>query len=429
MPFRCVECGYSTGKWMGFCPTCGNEHHLTEEADPRRAVAPTEALPLAKVRASTNVRRTTGIGEIDRVLGGGLVGGSVVLIGGEPGVGKSTLMLQLAASLCESGARTMVCTAEESSQQVAMRAERFGISEDLDLLLVGDDDVDRLIAAADLHRPDLLVVDSIQSVHSREIDGTSGGPAQMRESAARLTRFAKESSVTTVLISHVNKEGNLAGPKLVEHMVDVVLSLEGDTDHGLRALRSLKNRFGPTHVTGVFEMEGEGLVEVPDPSSIFLAGWRGEVPGTVVFPAIEGRRAVLVEIQALTGQSRPVMPRRSVRGVDPNRVHQILAVLERHGRLKVSDSEVYVNVIGGWDLDEPACDLAVALAIASSLVDIPLGPAAAWGEIGLAGEVRSVPGESRRRLEVARMGIERVVAPAPGARLDVRSALLQTGLW
>lgn len=430
MSFRCSDCGYSSGKWMGFCPSCHLENPLVEEVEHRhRRIGAPEAVPLAKVRAGSEIRRLIGMAELDRVLGGGLVGGSVILVGGEPGVGKSTLLLQAAASVAEGGGRALVCTAEESAQQVGMRAHRLGIADDREILLLPDDDLDRIIAAADENRPDLLVVDSIQSVSSRQVEGAAGGPSQVRESAARLIRFAKDRHVAVALVGHVTKDGNLAGPKLLEHMVDCVLSFEGDIDHGLRALRSLKNRFGPTHIVGMFDMQGEGLVEVADPSRAFLAEWRGDVPGTVVFPAVEGRRSILVEVQALADATKQAQPRRSFRGVDQNRVHQILAVLNRHGRVRVHDTEVYVNVVGGWNLDEPACDLAIALAIASSVHEVPLGSTAAWGEIGLAGEVRPVPSCLRRREEALRLGVERLIAPEAGSRLDLRSALLQAGLW
>jgi DNA repair protein RadA/Sms len=436
MTYRCSSCGYSSGKWMGFCPGCNVSEPLIEEAETRhrRVIAP-ELVPLGKVQDGGEIRRTIGIGELDRVLGGGLVAGSVVLIGGEPGVGKSTLVLQAAMEIAESGGRSLVVTAEESAQQVGLRADRLAararalLPESKDhVLLLADDDLDRVLAAADDMRPDLLVVDSIQTVSSRQSDGGAGGPAQVRESAARLIRFAKERQVPTVLVGHVTKDGSLAGPKLLEHMVDVVLSFEGDPDHGLRMLRSMKNRFGATHVVGMFEMAVDGLTEVADPSRVFLQDWRQDVAGTVVFPAVEGRRSILVELQTLTDMTRNFPPRRSVRGVDANRVHQILAVLNRHAGLKVSDMEVYVNVVGGWSLDEPACDLALALALASSLTGQALGSTAAWGEIGLSGEVRSVAHHQRRLEEARRVGVERVVAPEPGGRLDVSSAMLRAGI-
>jgi DNA repair protein RadA/Sms len=381
---------------------------------------------VAQLNAAAQLeRRTSGMGEVDRVLGGGLVPGSVVLVGGEPGVGKSTLLLQLAGSIANGGGTVLVCSAEESAQQVAMRAERVGVTAD-GVLVLAEDDVDAAIAAADETRPDLLIIDSIQTVGVSDMDSAPGSVSQVRESASRLVRYAKERGVATILVGHVTKDGGLAGPKLLEHMVDVVLSLEGDPDRGFRALRSFKNRFGATHTVALFDMRNEGMVEVEDPSEAFLAEWQSDVAGTVVFPAVEGRRSVLVEIQALVTSSSQVQPRRSVRGVAPSRVHQILAVLDRHCGIPLADHEVYVNVVGGWTLDEPACDLPVALALASSRLDLPLGSVAAWGEIGLAGEVRPVPFEARRREEAERLKIGTVVAPTQGQRLS--RALAEAGL-
>ena len=358
---------------------------------------------------------------------GGLVSGSVVLLGGEPGVGKSTLLLQAAGQLGRQGRRALVVSAEESAQQVAMRADRLGIGGE-GVALVADDDVDRVLAAADDDPPDLMIVDSIQTVLTQDASGSPGGVTQIRESAARLIRFAKDRGVATILVGHVTKDGGIAGPKLLEHMVDVVLYLEGDPDRGLRALRCLKNRFGATHVVGVFEMTADGLVEVADPSKAFLSDWESSVPGTIAFPAVEGRRSVLVEIQALTNPTQNPQPRRSVRGVEVARVHQILAVLARHGGVSAAAHDVYVNVVGGWKVTEPGCDLPVALAIASSLIDKPLGPLAAWGEVGLAGEVRKVPYDSRRREEAERVGLERIIAPNGRGNLRLRGALVDAGL-
>lgn len=429
MTYQCESCGYSGSKWMGFCPQCRNPEPLIEAAprsQSRKKVRIPAVVSLDKVGSESFERMTSGIGELDRVLGGGLVAGSVILVGGEPGVGKSTLLLQMAGSLAGQGAKILVATAEESAEQVGMRASRLGVGGD-DVLLLADDDVDRILAGAEEVKPEVLIVDSIQTVGVPELGSAPGGVSQVRESAARLIRHAKATGLATVIVGHVTKEGGLAGPKLLEHMVDVVLSLEGDPDRGLRALRSFKNRFGATHVVALFDMHGDGLKEVADPSTAFLAEWQSDVPGTVVFPAVEGRRSVMVEIQALVSPTTQVQPRRSVRGVDSARVHQLLAVLERHCGITVSDREVYVNVVGGWRLDEPASDLAVALAIASSVLDTPLGAAAAWGEVGLAGEVRGVPFELRRREEVARVGVDRVIAPKPGSGMRlgeaVRSAL------
>jgi len=362
------------------------------------------------------VRSPVGIGELDRVLGGGLVAGSAVLVGGEPGIGKSTLLLQAAAALAGSGGPVLLATAEESADQVALRARRLGVAGS-GVLVLADDGVDAIVDAAVGCRPRAVVVDSIQTVGVAGLGTSPGSPSQVREAASRLIRFAKESGTAVVLVGHVTKDGSLAGPKLLEHMVDVVLSLEGDPDRGFRALRGVKNRFGPTDVVALFDMRTEGMVEVEDPSAAFLAEWHAEVPGTVVYPAVEGSRSILVEVQALVAPTTAAQPRRSVRGVDAARVHQILAVLDRHGGLGISASEVYVNVVGGWSLDEPAADLPVALALAGSALGQPLGSTAAWGEIGLAGEVRPVPFERRRRDEAVRVGVERLVRPDPGARL------------
>jgi DNA repair protein RadA/Sms len=334
----------------------------------------------------------------------------------------------MAGALAGSGESTIVASAEESADQVAMRAGRLGIAAD-EISLVSDDDVDAIVALAERERPALLIIDSIQTVGVPEIAAAPGGVAQVRESAARLVRLAKTTGVAVVLVGHVTKEGGLAGPKMLEHMVDVVLYLEGDPDRGFRVLRSMKNRFGATYVSGMFDMRSEGLTEVDDPSKLFLEGWEPDVPGTVIYPAVEGRRSILVEIQALISPTRQAQPRRSIRGLDPTRVNQVLAVLDRHGSLPLHDQEVYVNVVGGWRLDEPGCDLAVALAIASSAADHPLGRLAAWGEIGLAGEVRSIPMETRRIEELDRMGLERRVAPLGGRPLRLRDALDQAGLF
>lgn len=371
-------------------------------------------------------RMPIGWGEVDRVLGGGLVGGSVVLLGGEPGVGKSTLLLQLAGSVAAGGRSVLVASAEESVEQVALRAERLGVDQD-GIRLVADDQVDAVIALAHQERPSLLVVDSIQTVGVPEISSVPGSVAQVREGAGRLIRFSKTTGTAVVLVGHVTKDGSLAGPKTLEHMVDVVLYLEGDPDHGFRVLRGTKNRFGATHVSGMFEMRTEGLVEVGDPSKLFLDGWEPDVPGTVIFPAVEGRRSVLVEIQALVSGSGLSQPRRSIRGLDPVRVNQVLAVLQRHSAVETHDREVYLNVVGGWRLDDPGCDLPVALAVASSALNLSLGRAAAWGEIGLAGEVRSVPFEVRRREELNRMGITRHLTPE-GAPMRVADTLAKAGL-
>jgi DNA repair protein RadA/Sms len=414
---------------MGFCPQCGSSDPLSETAGraPSSKQRSARAVSISEATASQVERLVTGWGEVDRVLGGGLVHGSVVLLGGEPGVGKSTLLLQMAGGLARLGANVVIASAEESAHQVAMRAERTGVTAS-GVDLVSDDDVDAIISLTREANPAVLIVDSIQTVGVTEIPSAPGGVAQVRESAARLIRHAKTSGVVVVLVGHVTKEGGLAGPKILEHMVDVVLYLEGDPDRGFRVLRSNKNRFGATHVSGMFDMQGDGLVEVEDPSKLFLDGWETKVPGTIVYPAVEGRRSVLVEIQALVAPTTQTQPRRSVRGLDTARVNQVIAVLDRHAGVRLGDKEVYVNVVGGWRLDEPGCDLPVALALASSAADQPLGRMAAWGEVGLAGEVRSVPFEARRVEELDRMGLDSRVAPGGGEPMRLADALAKAGL-
>jgi DNA repair protein RadA/Sms len=413
---------------MGFCPQCGASEPLVEVAGDSRASTPAaDVVGLNAASERSDQRIATGWGEIDRVLGGGVVAGSVLLLGGEPGVGKSTLLLQLAGALASRGPAVIVASAEESADQVAMRAGRLGIGHEA-IGLVTDDDVDAIVALAERDRPGLLIVDSIQTVGVPEIAAAPGGVSLVRESAARLVRMAKTTGVAVVLVGHVTKEGGLAGPKMLEHMVDVVLYLEGDPDRGFRVLRSIKNRFGATHVSGMFDMRTEGLAEVDDPSKLFLDGWEADVPGTVIYPAVEGRRSVLVEVQALVSPTKQAQPRRSIRGLDPTRVNQVLAVLDRHSSLRLHDMEVYVNVVGGWRIDEPGSDLPVALAVASSYADRPLGRMAAWGEIGLAGEIRSIPLETRRIEELDRMGLERRIAPLGGKQLRLRDALASAGI-
>ena len=424
MTYSCTACGYRSAKWMGFCPQCRATDGLVQlsEKTTRRTGTTPEPIPLAKAGGTAVTRVTVGIGEIDRVLGGGLVPGSVVLLGGEPGVGKSTLVLQAAGALAAGGAKVLIASAEESAEQVGLRAERLEMAEDT-VYLLAESDIDDILGASDRLRPDLLVVDSVQTVMAAEIGSAPGSVSQVRECAARVMRYAKDSGTAAMLVGHVTKDGGIAGPKMLEHMVDVVLYLEGETESGLRGLRSLKNRFGATHLMGFFEMVQEGLREVADPSAAFLADWRGAVPGTLAFPTVEGRRPVLVEVQALVSPTTAPQPRRSVRGVEGSRVHQMLAVLFRHAGLSFSDQEVYVNVVGGLRLTEPAADLPVALALASSMLNRPLGPLAAWGEVGLTGELREAAHENRRLEEAARLGVPKTVAPRKGKRLGIRQAL------
>jgi len=386
---------------MGFCPQCRTQGALVAPD------APAHPVPIRTAAAGGSDRIPIGIAEVDRVLGGGLVAGSVTLVGGEPGVGKSTLLLQLAAACAVRGS-VLYVSGEESSRQLGLRASRIGADAD-GLLVLTETDTGAVEAAVERMCPDLVIVDSIQTTRCGDVDGTPGGVSQVREGGARLSALARRTGVPVILVGHVTKDGALAGPRVLEHLVDAVLYLEGDPDRGLRYLRGIKNRHGSIDQVGVFEMTERGLIEVADPTGLFVDGWAGAVPGTVVFPALYGRRSLLVEVQALVAPNATPQPRRSVKGVEAARVHQILAVLERHAHVGCADRDVYVNVVGGLTLRDPAADLAIALAIASSRLEVPLGSLAAWGEIGLAGEVRGASHAGRRRGDVDRFGIEKVV--------------------
>lgn len=409
---------------MGFCPQCRSSGSLEEVVSTSgRAIEP---VSLAGIGTISDGHRPTSIGEFDRVLGGGLVPGSVILVGGEPGVGKSTLLLHVADAVA-AGAAVLLASAEESTAQVALRAARLGIRRP-GVKVVAETDVEAIIAAAAMLRPALLIVDSIQTVATADADGGVGGVAQVRESAARFVAFAKQTGIVVVLVGHVTKEGSLAGPKLLEHMVDVVLQLEGDAEGGLRLLRSLKNRFGSVRQVGVFSMTDTGLDEVSDPSRALVSRYSLDAAGTVLFPSVAGRRSMLVEVQALAVASPSSPPRRSVKGVEAARVHQLIAVLQRHGGVGLAGAEVHVNIVGGIRISDPAVDLPIALAIASSHLDRPLRGVAAWGEIGLAGEVRPVVDSDQRRREAERFDPRMVVAPGdPGVR-SIRQALFAADL-
>jgi DNA repair protein RadA/Sms len=426
--YGCRVCGYATSRWLGFCPQCKTASALEERAAaPGRSGVPggPATVPITAAVGSPNERLVSGIDEFDRVLGGGFVPGGVVLLGGEPGVGKSTLLLEVAASLADQGGSTLLVSSEESVAQIGLRAQRIGAARDgvsvasLSEVSVALDEVQRVL-------PDLLIVDSIQALSTSDTVSGTGAAARVREAAARLIRHAKAGDVATVLVGHVTKDGAIAGPKLLEHMVDVVVSLEGAPDRGLRFLRSSKNRFGSVNEVGVFTMEDRGLVPVPDPSGALLAGRDPGVSGSVMFPTIDGRRSLVVEVQALAVGTRTSQPRRSVTGLAPARVHQLLAVLERHANIRLSGCDVYVSVIGGLRIREPAADLAVAVALASALVGVPVGRVAAFGEVGLTGELRSVSQAGRRRAEAKRLGVKSIVSPDGTDRL--LDALVASGI-
>ena len=412
--YTCVECSYRTGKWIGFCPQCRERGSLKLTGFPVSDSA--TVISMDSIGAEVTDRLRTGIHEFDRTLGGGLVPGAAVVLGGEPGVGKSTLLLQVAGSIGQGGHTGLIVAAEESPSQVALRAERLSGSF-ASVGLIATTDVDEVVAAASARRPSVLIVDSIQALVSREVDGVAGTVSQVRACGARLVALAKATGIPVLMIGHVTKQGTLAGPRVLEHMVDVVLHFEGDPHRGLRFLRGVKNRFGPTPALGLFDMGNGGLSEIEDPAGLLVDAVGHGEPGVVMFPAIEGRRPLVVEIQALVSPVIAGPPRRSVKGIGASRLHQVLAVLERHARLSLSACDVYVAVVGGVRLRDPAADLAVALAVASSVTEAPLLSTAAWGEVGLTGTIRSVAGEDVREAEAARLGIGHFISPGHGARL------------
>jgi DNA repair protein RadA/Sms len=403
---------------MGFCPQCRATDALIETSPVSRRRTPHSAVDVVHatdIDTTIKDRNATGVGELDRVLGGGLVPGVAILVGGEPGIGKSTLLLQAADSIAESSGPVLIATAEESTHQVQMRARRVHVHSD-DVLIASIHDVDDIIDLVGERKPAAVIVDSIQTVSSTDTAGSAGGVAQVRDSAAKLISFAKKSGTPMILVGHVTKDGSIAGPRTLEHMVDVVLYLEGESDVGFRFLRSMKNRYGSVNEVGVFDMTSEGLSEVPDPSGVLVAHRDLSASGSVLFPTIEGKRPMIVEIQALVVESDAPQPRRSITGIVPARVHQILGVLERHADIPMRHHEVYVSVMGGVRIAEPAADLPVALAIASACAEVPLGQTAAWGELGLTGGIRPASRPAVRSAEVARIGAVTVIAPAHGHR-------------
>jgi DNA repair protein RadA/Sms len=413
---------------MGFCPQCRQREALVEEAAPivRRETATIDVVSATAERVYAKDRSAVGIDELDRVLGGGIVPGAAILVGGEPGVGKSTLLLQAADELAGDSSVVLVATAEESIHQVQIRARRVGVRSD-GVSIASVNDVDDIIDLARSLSPAAVVVDSIQTISVAEVAGTAGGTTQVRESAARLIEFAKRSGTPVFLVGHVTKDGSIAGPRTLEHMVDVVLYLEGELDRDLRFLRGIKNRFGSVNEVGVFEMTQTGLVEVPDPSGLMVSHRDETASGSILFPTLEGKRPLVVEIQALVVKSEAPQPRRAVTGLVPARVHQILGVLERHLVLPLRKYDVYVSVMGGMRITEPAADLPAALAIASAYTGVSLGRTAAWGELGLTGDVRPVPRPTIRRTEVERISAGPIVDRDSGVE-GLVDAMLASGL-
>jgi DNA repair protein RadA/Sms len=409
----CTECGYAAARWFGRCPGCGAFGTLVEEMPAAAAAGAREPRPvlrLVDVEAEEAERISTGVPELDRVLGGGIVPASLVLVGGEPGVGKSTLLLSALAAISRGGRRALLVTGEESTAQVKLRAARLGGAEAVEIL--AETELEAVCAALERERPAVCVIDSVQTLYSAELGSAPGSVAQVREAAARLLRVAKELGIATLLVGHVTKDGAVAGPRVLEHLVDCVLQFEGDRYHAHRVLRAVKNRFGSTNELGVFEMTGHGLTGVPDPSELFGRTVAGE-PGAAVACALEGTRPLLLEIQALVAPTDLAMPRRVATGVDPKRLAMIVAVLSRHARVALGTADVFVNVAGGVRIDEPGADLAVALAIASAARGAPVREGiAAFGEIGLTGRLRPAAQSERRLEECAKLGLQGAVAPA-----------------
>ncbi len=420
--FFCTECGHETPKWLGRCPGCQawnsfTEHTPTQKLSrgrPRHAAPPRE---LAAIKPSATPRAAIGLGEFDRVMGGGLVGGSLVLLSGEPGIGKSTLLLQVAA-LAAKNDRVVYVSGEESEQQVKLRAARLGI-EGGNLYLLCETDLATIIDYVNQFKPSLVIVDSIQTVYLPECEGSPGSVSQVREATLRLMQTAKTDGITVLVSGHVTKEGNIAGPKVLEHIVDVVLYLEGEAYGAYRLLRSAKNRFGSTNEIGVFEMKSQGMIEVVEPSQAFISQRLPDAVGAAIIPTLEGSRPLLVEVQALTNLTSFGQPRRTVSGVDFNRMVLITAVLNKRAHLKLGNQDIIVNVTGGIRVSEPAADLGVALAIASSYRDRAVASdLVAIGEVGLSGELRAVSQLDRRVSEAARLGFKRCLIPKTSAKVN-----------
>ena len=429
--FTCSQCGYETPRWYGKCPECGEWNTLVEAPEipagntqkvipekplKQRGGIGSEALPIGEIEAGEQTYQQTGMSELDRVLGGGLVEGSLLLVGGEPGIGKSTLLLQVCANLSNMGKRVLYITGEESARQIKLRATRLHADQS-ELLVLAENAMDQIENKLNSIQPDYAVIDSVQTMYKPDMASAPGSVSQVRECAAQLMRYAKTNGCAMMLVGHVTKEGAIAGPRVLEHMVDVVLYFEGDHQHEYRLLRAVKNRFGSVNELGVFEMTGEGMRPVENASETLLSQRAKNASGSAVLCGMEGTRPMLVDIQALVAQSYYAVPRRTVDGMDSARVMLLLAVLEKRAGVRLYNQDVYINVAGGMSLNEPAADLAVCMAVASSAGDIVL-PAdfAIMGEVGLAGEVRAISRLDRRIAECKRLGFNHVLCPKDSAR-------------
>ena len=430
--FFCTNCGNETPKWMGRCPGCGAFNTMEEHIEKPVAVGKAKSTPVGNSRIPQRIREvtsdgeirfSTGMGELDRVLGGGAVEGSLVLVGGAPGIGKSTLLLQICNSLC-SGRKVLYISGEESERQLKLRAERLGVSPE-DLYILSETRLSDLVEAAEQTQPDILIVDSIQTLYNEENESSPGSVSQVKDCTMTMMQLSKSQGITVFVVGHINKDGNIAGPKVLEHMVDCVLYFEGDPNTSYRLLRAAKNRFGSTNEIGVFEMRDVGLVEVPNPSQMLLEGRPEGASGTCVACVMEGTRPVLAEVQALVSKTSFNVPKRTADGFDFNRAALLLAVAEKRAGMKLSVFDAYINVIGGLRLDEPAADLPVVLAVASSYRDAVIADdLVAIGEVGLTGEIRSVSHMNQRLSEVSRLGFKKCIIPKGGAeKLDIPAGL------
>ena len=424
--YQCSACGYENPRWMGKCPECGAWNTMEEilaapeEAAPKaykqRGGTGSSAKPLKDIETGTQVYISSGLPELDRVLGGGIVEGALMLVGGDPGIGKSTLLLQVCHHLCRTGKRVLYVSGEESARQIKLRAQRLGVA-DSDMIVLTENAMDQVEEKLRAVAPDFCVIDSIQTMYRPEMGSAPGSVSQVRESASLLMRYAKTEGCALFLVGHVTKEGSLAGPRVLEHMVDVVLYFEGDHQHEYRLLRAVKNRFGSVNELGIFEMTGTGMRAVQNASETLLSQRAKGASGSCVFCGMEGSRPMLVDIQALVTQSFLAAPRRTVDGMDSSRVMLLLAVMEKRARLKMYNRDAYINVAGGLSLNEPAADLAFCMAVASSYVDRPVpGDWAVMGEVGLAGEVRAISQLERRVSECQRLGFTHILCPRDSAK-------------
>jgi DNA repair protein RadA/Sms len=419
--YRCAECGWETAKWVGRCGECqawGSVAEASAVPAGRTTAGPvtSPAVPIGEVSVEDARARTSGVPELDRVLGGGMVAGAAVLLAGEPGVGKSTLLLEVAAQTAREGRRVLYVTGEESASQVRMRADRTGAVCD-QLYLAAETDLGAVLSHVEAVRPDLLVVDSVQTIGAADVDGVPGGVTQVKEVAAALVRVAKTQNIATVMVGHVTKDGSIAGPRVLEHLVDVVLHFEGERTSRLRMVRAVKNRFGPVDEVGCFDLSGEGIVAVTDPAGLFVARHHEPVSGTCVSVVLEGRRPILAEVQALVTPSAAERPRRTTSGLDGSRIAMLVAVLQQRARIRLHTHDVFASTVGGVRISEPAADLAAAVAIASAWKqrEVPTD-LVAIGEIGLAGELRRVRDTAQRLAEAARLGFRAAIVPAESHR-------------